>query len=369
MTAHDIVGGVVWVQITVLIAAMVFALFETGFLVTGQRRLFTTRRRLGFVACLSVLLLPLALPWLITMPWATDVNATDAVVAQYLKGNIKISAIEMNALVEMRSGWVNTVAAGGSWSAMAVLGVFFAAFVTRAFYLLLNALRIRHAVVRGHVLHDSTRTRVVLSPVVSVPFSTRGLRRYYIVLPQDLARDSAGLQIAMGHEAQHIRQGDVDAEVLLALSSPLFVLNPGYWFVSGRIRKLGELACDRAYLARQRFDAQSYALRLLTIARRGGAGHQPRAFGVPLVGRPLPWLGQRSLLKNRILEIAHDVERPKREARWVSVVVAALLLVSVVGTAVSLSKPGDWSHERIMLSTVVNLERTDYLNTLAQRSW
>ncbi|MEC7964085.1 MAG: hypothetical protein VX201_12470 [Pseudomonadota bacterium] len=40
-----------------------------------------------------------------------------------------------------------------------------------------------------------------------------------------------------------------------------------------------------------------------------------------------------------------------------------------VATATAVAQPKDWSHDRIMLSTVANLERLNQLNTMAQRSW
>jgi beta-lactamase regulating signal transducer with metallopeptidase domain len=177
--------------------------------------------------------------------------------------------------------------------------------------------------------------------------------------------------MCLGHEFQHIRQGDVDAEIMLSLVSPLLILNPGFWFIAGRVRGLAELACDRAFLARQRMGARDYSLRLLNIARAHLAtrASEPNAFGVPLIGRTLPWMPRKSMLKARIEEIAADANRPTRETRVLaagaSLVLAGLILV----VAVAFGASGDWSHERIMLSTVVNLERINELNTLAQRSW
>ena len=371
MTAHDIVGGVVWGQLMVLMAALVYAVFEVSFALTGQRRHFQTRRRVGLATCLTVLMLPLALPFLMASPFAASLNATDAVVAQYLKGNIAISALEMEALVEMRRTWVMDTATGTSPLGKAVVLVFAIAALARVGYLLINVQRIRRAVTGGTVLRRSRRLSVIVSPTITVPFTTRGLWRYYVVLPANLMRDPVAVSMTLGHEFQHIRQGDVNAEILLALASPLLVLNPGYWYLSGRIRKLGELACDRAYLARRLNDAHAYSLRLLGIARRasGAAPRQPAAFGVPLLGRPLPWLARRSMLKSRILEIAANLDRPARETRWGGLVLSCGLSLAIFAGATSLSNASDWSHERIMLSTVVNLERINALNTLAQRSW
>ncbi len=370
MTAHDIVGGVVWGQIMVLTAALVFAVFEIFSALTGARRHFQTRRRVAYAVCSSVLVLPLVLPFAIAAPFAVSMNATDAIVAQYLKGNISISAMEMAWLVEMRKTWVSDIAMGKSGAGKTVLAVFLTAAVCRAAYLGINFLRIRRAISSGEVIRQTRRLTILAAPSVSVPFSTRGIVRHYVVLPSAMMCDRSAIAMAVGHELQHIRQGDVTAEVLISLASPLYVLNPGYWYLSGRVRKLGELACDRAYLARKVQDAHSYSLRLLSIARTATkARQQPTAFGVPLTGRALPWRGRRSMLRSRILEIARDIDNPANESKWVGLALSAFMSIAIVGAAVSLSKPADWSHERIMLSTVVNLERIDQLNTLAQRSW
>ncbi len=369
MTVHDIVGGVVWGHLMVLLAALIFAVFEGCFVLMGQRRQFQTRRRVGFAVCASILILPVVIPLASTTSYAASLNLTDAVVSQYLKGNISISAIEMNKIVEMRSSWVSNIAFGSTLFAKVVLWGFVAAAVVRVMYLLLNFIRIRRAIRSGDTIRETRGVRVVASPVVQVPFSTRGLLRHIVVVPASMTQNYSALRMSLGHEFQHIRQGDVIAEVLIALASPVFVLNPGYWYLSGRVRKLGELACDRAYLARRLQDAHSYSLRLLTIARQAAKAPQPTAFGVALTGRALPWKARSSMLKSRILEIARDMDQPATETRWLGISLAFVLSIAIMGAATSLSKPGDWSHERIMLSTVVNLERTDQLNTLAQRSW
>ena len=370
MAAHDIVGGVVWGHLMVLMAALIFAVFEVFFALTGQRRHFQTRRRVALATCASVLFLPFVLPVLMASPFAASINATDAIVAQYLRGNIAVSAQTMDALVGMRSNWVLDIAKGTSALGQIVLGTFAIAALARLGYLAINLIRIRRAISSGRAICKTRRLQIIASPSVTVPFSTRGLRRYFVVLPESLLADRTAVCITLGHELQHIRQGDVDAEIMLALASPFLFLNPGFWFMSGRIRKLGELACDRAYLARQVKDAHSYSLRLLGIARRAAAApSQPAAFGVAFLGRPLPWMARRSMLKSRIVEIATDLDRPTREAKWTGLALSFSLSLAILTAAISLSKPADWSYERIMLSTVVNLERINELNTMAQRTW
>lgn len=370
MTVYDAVGVVVWAQVLVLMAALGFAAFELAFAAMGGRRHFLTRRRLSLAACASVFAVLAILP--VISPWASAFNVTDAVLAQYLKGNLAVmSAQEMQSIIEMPKQVVEKLASGTSWPALLVFSVFAGAFILRTGYLALNIGRIRTAMKKGLVLRETRRLNIIVSPSVTVPFSTRGLFRYVVVLPVSVCGDPGALRMYLGHEVQHIRQGDVDAEILMSIVSPFFVLNPAYWFIAGRVRGLAELACDRAFLAKERMGARDYSLRLLTIAQSHMEATRPapRAFGVPLIGRSLLWVHRDNQLKSRIQEIAADVDAAPREGSVLAVVASAALMAVIFGVAIAFGASGDWSHERIMLSTVVNLERINELNTLAQRSW
>ncbi|MDC0738666.1 M56 family metallopeptidase [Cognatishimia sp. SS12] len=370
MTVDQIVGGAIWVQLMILLAALVFAVFEGLLLLSGNRRHYLTRRRLGVatIACLGSL--PFIMPYLSKTSYAASVNATDVIVAQVLKGNIGISAIEMNNLFQIKARVMEHLTTGRSVTAQLVIAVFLTALILRAAYILVNLWRVRRSIRQGWVIHRSRRMKLIMSPHITVPYSTRGLWFYYVVIPQSFSGDRRAMQMALGHEMQHIRQGDVDAEVLMSILSPLVVLNPGFWFLSSRLRKLGELACDRAYLARSGFDAHGYSLRLLTLAKQNLSNPaQPTALGVPLAGRNILFKGHRSILKERILAIAHDQEDPKRETIWFAFALSLMMAVGVLFGAAALAEPPEWSHDRIMLSTVANLDRLNELNTLAQRSW
>ncbi|MEM9840943.1 MAG: M56 family metallopeptidase, partial [Pseudomonadota bacterium] len=251
------------------------------------------------------------------------------------------------------------------------LGLFSTVVVARLGYLAINYCRIRRSLDDGCMLRTTSRLKVVASSHVTVPFSTRGVFRYIVVLPADVCRDREAFRMYLGHELQHIRQGDVNAEIVLSLVSPFLILNPGYWFIAGRMRNLAELSCDRAFLARDRMSARDYSLRLLATARRHLAAENrvPRAFGVPLIGRSLPWAPRKSMLKSRIQEIAAHVDDPAKESRMLAGIASVGLTAVILMMAVSFGTAGDWSHERIMLSTVVNLERINEINSLAQRSW
>ena len=70
-----------------------------------------------------------------------------------------------------------------------------------------------------------------------------------------------------------------------------------------------------------------------------------------------------SFLEQRITS-ALTKRRPRRQ-KLLFALVATPLLVAVTFITVAIQSPGDWSHDRLMLSTVVNLERLDEINRLS----
>jgi hypothetical protein len=71
------------------------------------------------------------------------------------------------------------------------------------------------------------------------------------------------------------------------------------------------------------------------------------------------------LLRDRLESLCEGrVERNRRTA----LVCLMVPLLAVVGLAsIAVQKPNDWSHDRLMLSTIINLERLELRNTLAER--
>ncbi|MDD9977627.1 MAG: biotin transporter BioY, partial [Boseongicola sp.] len=71
----------------------------------------------------------------------------------------------------------------------------------------------------------------------------------------------------------------------------------------------------------------------------------------------------KSFLEQRILS-ALEAARPRNQ-RALFAAIAVPLLAAVTLTTVAIQSPGDWSHDRLMLSTVVNLDRLDEINRLS----
>lgn len=62
------------------------------------------------------------------------------------------------------------------------------------------------------------------------------------------------------------------------------------------------------------------------------------------------------------------VERDRLRPHWGFVLLAVLPMIAIVFlSALSIQKPADWTQDRLMLSTIVNLERLETINMFGQR--
>ena len=322
------------------------------------------------VAALCAAALPLILaPFVPFFASLLSINGTDLLVSQYLKGNINLSATQISDVLSAKNHAMELALDSSSLLSKSLLALFIVAAFWRAAYIAINVFKVRRHIVSSRLFYKSKRVEVRFSDRLTVPFSTRGLFNYYIIIPSKLAEDHRSLRIALGHEAQHIRQGDVDWEILLSLVSPLFTLNPAFWLLTDRIRQFREYTCDAAFLKKGTIAAREYCLLLLSIAseaarQKANKGQVAHAASVPFFGRDGMFnRTAKSSLHKRIIALTQGSSfLDDGPSRYVNLAPAALLFI-VVGTGVVMSaKPTDWSHDRLMLSTVVNLERLDRIN-------
>ncbi len=78
-----------------------------------------------------------------------------------------------------------------------------------------------------------------------------------------LSADNAGLRDeytygVLAHEFQHLRQGDIEWEILLEALKPIFFLNPAFHAWKRQVEKLRELSCDSQVLTRGRIGVCDY---------------------------------------------------------------------------------------------------------------
>ena len=290
---------------------------------------------------------------------------TDYVVAQYLNGSIEMSALKFEQMMGLRDSVTSSVLSPSGWLGQGILilaltgaGVSLIRLGGSAFYLW-------RAVSGSFHLKRYGPLEIRVSERIVVPFSTRGLRRRYIVLPYAMLTSPNDLRMVTAHEIQHIRQRDIEWEFGLELIKPLFFWNPAFILVKRQIERLRELACDQRVLSRDMFDARAYGDCLLRVCEASLQRRQEARLSVAFAGLvPRYWQSDKaSFLRQRMTLL---FEPSRVNARLVPVILAPIAGVMAL-TVIALQSPGDWSHDRLMLSTIINLERLEAHNTLARR--
>ena len=119
----------------------------------------------------------------------SNFNATDIVVAQYLKGNIGVSATQLTDVIDAKNSFLQDITGGATTFSVILLSAFLIGALLRAAYIAVNWVRVRRIVGKGSRIRRTRRVDVVVSDRIDIPFSTRGLFRYSIVIPSTLARE------------------------------------------------------------------------------------------------------------------------------------------------------------------------------------
>ncbi|SPH18021.1 hypothetical protein DEA8626_01551 [Defluviimonas aquaemixtae] len=354
-----------------LLLVLVFALWllaGRGLALVGLSHAVTARLRFLRALFLAVLLSP-AFVALVSLgmrsgyvPADHAVNLSDFIVAQYLQGNIDMEASQVERLLGARGRVVDAMAGPVGQGLLAFLA---SGFLVCAIRLALGVVTLRGIVADSYAWRRIGRVELRLSDTVSVPFSTRGLRTRIVVLPSTMLANERDRGIALAHELQHLRQGDVEWEIALGLIRPFLFWNPAFYLWKARMEELRELSCDRQVMARRRYRVAEYCDCLLSVCHDGLRRRRLLSAGAPAVAlvRTENWIfGGRSaaLLKRRMMSVIEG-----RAERHPTVICAALtlpILALTLAASVAIQKPGDWSPDRIMLSTIVNLERLEAVN-------
>ncbi|MCT8158755.1 M56 family metallopeptidase [Pseudoruegeria sp. SHC-113] len=295
-------------------------------------------------------------------------NLSDLLVASYLKGDIAMKASAFESLLAWRGQATEHFLLRDTpiW-----LGLFSLLMLGALYYVVrlgLQILRLRATLSRCHEWRQFGSVSLLISDHLAVPFSTRGLRRRYVVLPAGLLTRPADLRLVLRHELQHLRQRDVEWEVLLECARPLFFWNPAFKLLKREVEVLRELACDQQVVTRKGTDLRAYCDCLLRACRRGFSQQaQPMELPVvTLVEVRRTWFGAGSSqrLRDRMLTMFEHRSYDRRlgHLRHLSLLFGAALLVVAIG----IQKPADWSHDRIMLDAIVNLEKLNALNTFGR---
>ena len=281
---------------------------------------------------------------------------SDVLVSQYLQGNVQMSASQFETLIGLREDLVRDLSRGYSlWSQGAALLLITGA-AGSALLLGTAILRLRRALASAYLWKRIGRVDLLLSDNTAVAYSTRGLWRRYVVLPTSLLDDPRDLRLTLAHELQHFRQRDVEIAFLMECLRPLLFWNPAFYLWRRDMRMVREFACDQALSTSRGFDLRAYCeclIRATERARRTPVFLSSRSPSVALLERRE--IHCAPLLARRIIAVTE--QRPSGHPGLLWSGVAAAIACAVVATAFLIQRPGDWSHDRIMLSTIVNLER------------
>ncbi|MBY5934113.1 M56 family metallopeptidase [Tateyamaria omphalii] len=299
---------------------------------------------------------------------SVNVNLSDMVVAYYLNGGFSMQATEFERLVNMRDTFLNNVVNAAGWVAWSVIAAFLIGLIVGIGRLVFSMFCLFRIVSASYGWRQFGCIRLRLSDKTLVPFSTRGIWYYYVVIPSHMLGEPKELSVSLAHEFQHLRQGDIEWEIVLEALKPFFFLNPAFHAWKRQVENLRELSCDAEVLTRGRIDVRAYCDTLLAVCQQTLRRDRMFVVAVPKVtlvtaDRSALRDGRMSFLEQRILSLL-DM-RHLRRPRLLYLATLLPLAVAIMLTAVAIQRPGDWSQDRLMLSTVVNLERLDEINRLS----
>jgi beta-lactamase regulating signal transducer with metallopeptidase domain len=354
------------VNIALFAVASIWALSRFALARVGYRFSFDGEQKLIIASIGFAVLAPaIARGFAAVLP--SKLNITDALVAFYLNGGVDMSARQFQSLIGAKSALVEGLTGLNSGIMYAATIVSLSAIVLFLARLIFNALHLREIIQHGFMLKNVGRLKLLASDKIDVPFTTRGLRHFYVVVPVEMLGDAWKTRIAIAHELQHVRNGDVTWEYLWSLCQPLLFWNPAFYLFRKRLNVLRELICDAALLAKPAFNKRRYCETLLSVARQmSQIRSRHNALAVPFV-EPKRYLARKgqSSLEYRILYAlelpsVRDRKLLANAAMWTALLATALLVIML------LQQPGAWSHERIMLSTIANLEHLQSLNSASK---
>ncbi|MCP4319306.1 MAG: M56 family metallopeptidase [Hyphomicrobiales bacterium] len=297
-----------------------------------------------------------------------SMTISDIIVAQYLQGRFEMNPSQLEAVLGFRNSMTSDLINFDSQ-----LGIIVSAFLISGMAFFTTRLAISFH--RLHKIIDSSfawrrfgNLHLLLSDTTRVPFSTRTLRRRYVVIPSNMLAESEDLKIALGHELQHLRQSDIEWEIALEFLKPIFFWNPVYYIWKRQVEQLRELSCDQQVIARNHYDVEAYCRCLLRVCQNSLRRDHLFSVSLPKVALFKPdrsMFGRTPaiLLRDRLVSLCEgSVERNRKSA----LVCFMVPLIAMVGVAtIAIQKPNDWSQDRIMLSTIINLDRLAMRNSLA----
>lgn len=338
---------------------------------SGMKYAYSTQLRLLNCVFLAILFSPLfVLGFNLAgqygaIPAGFSLNLSDFVLAQYLNGRFEMQAVEFEQALRLRDTLRVNLLQPTGWLGFMVAALMIAGCLGFFLRCVIAGFQLRNIIGRSYPWRRFGTLHLRLSDTTSVPFSARSLRKRYIVIPSAMLSRSEDLKIALAHELQHFRQRDVEWEIGLELLKSVFFWNPVIYFWKRQIEQLRELACDQQVLQHKNIGVRAYCDCLLRVCRDSLANPPRDRIALPSVAlvqcqRKIIGVDGVRLLQQRIESLCRlqgkiQSHRPKR---WLMAVLIGLIAVSTI----AIQDQSDWSQDRLMLSSIVNLERLEALN-------
>lgn len=150
----------------------------------------------------------------------------------------------------------------GLWLMFALTGLLGFA----AFRLMRHWWALRRLTDRAMTWKSFQGVQILLSEEAEAPFSTRVTGRSLVVMPYSLIDSYDTFRIAVSHELQHLRNGDLNWVLFMEAIRLACCWNPAAWLWQYEFDALQEYACDEALLARRQLQVRQYGNCLLEVA-------------------------------------------------------------------------------------------------------
>ncbi len=359
-------------NILLIVAFVVWALLRQGPLRLWLRHAHSLQLRLVEGFMLALILSPfLALGvrevWALFFP-AYSLSAADIAVSHYLSGRVAMDAHQFETLLNARGNLVLDMAYLRGPVAQGLMILLAAGMAFGFLRLGVQTARLNRFLKGTFAWRRFGNVELRLSDQVSIPFSTRGLRRHYVVLPSGMLMHKDELRMALAHELQHLRRYDIEWQMLMGLLQPVFFWNPAFHGWKRDLEELRELGCDQVLIERKRVARGDYAHCLISVCGRSLQHPALVNIAMPKVsllpsfqgpGQGAAFQALRARI-DAIVEPAPNLRHPGLMF-WTPMLMALCIFTLA---ALAIQKPKDWSHDRLMLSTIVNLERMAERNAL-----
>lgn len=359
---RPLVEGYIDLNIALLLGLALWFVFKLGVSRTRYAQAFSLQRGLLGALLLAILASPFVAPMvtgLVAQIWPKHSLAlTDVAVAAYLDGRIAMKAVAFEDLLNTRQRWLDRALAGDTVGFQLLLGALAIGFAAMLGRLVSAALAVRRTVKASHRWRSTRRVDVRISDTTALPFAVRGLRRRTVVLPASLVMRPKDLRLVLAHEFLHIRKGDTELELLIELLRPFFFWNPAFRVWKAQLEQVRELSCDQVIARRGNWQVQDYAQCLIDLCAQSLARSKGDRFQVGFIqaGRA------KRDLHRRIAALCSGPVPVLPLWSSIGVALALGLVFTVTFAAVAVRPAQDWSQDRLMLSTVVNLERLQQIN-------